>query len=522
MILALSYIILLVSVLPAVVGTVHMLQQNSYFNLRYLDWFKTASKFGFVLRLICGIVAGVLIYFNWLSDIPLLIFSAVLLIINLLIAVFSQKKAIKPLVFTKRVIRLFVTTAIILAICGVVFFLWGNCIFNCVSAFFLVGLSPLLIMAVNIINRPVEILVGKYFIADAKKMLRSCKNLKVIGVTGSYGKTGTKFILGRILSEKYNVLVTPESFNTPMGITRTVRGSLSGSHEIFVCEMGAKKVKEIKELCDIVHPDMGIITSVGPQHLDTFKTIENIANTKFELYDAVKEKGGVTFLNYDCDLIKNQKKTDSFRSFGSNSDNDYRAENIQYSREGSVFDFCFGDERITLSTKLLGSYNVTNILGACSIAIELGVSPSQIKYAVASLKPATHRLEMKPFFNGGILIDDAYNANPVGCIEAVNVLSRFEGMKKVIITPGLVELGDKEYEYNKALGKAAGEKLDEIYLIGKNRSIPLADGVRETDFDQSHLHICDSFKEALAQVQSFADSNTVVLFENDLPDNYLY
>ena len=129
-------------------------------------------------------------------------------------------------------------------------------------------------------------------------MLQSCSNITVIGITGSYGKTSVKFYLNKLLSAKYNVLMTPESFNTPLGVVKTIRTSLKATHEIFICEMGAKNINDIKEICDIVHPKHGVITSIGPQHLESFKTVENVVKTKFELADAI-DKNGMVFLNYE-------------------------------------------------------------------------------------------------------------------------------------------------------------------------------------------------------------------------------
>ena len=190
-------------------------------------------------------------------------------------------------------------------------------------------------------------------------------------------------------------------------------------------------------------------------------------------------------------------------------------------RSGASFDIVLGDETISVTTKLLGKHNILNIVGAAALAFKLGVAPEDIAFAVSRLTPTEHRLEMKTSARGSLLIDDAYNANPEGCLEAVNVLGTFEGMTKVIITPGLVELGDKEYECNKALGKAAALVCDKIIFVGKKRSEPLADGVRETEFDTENMYIASSFMEAMEIYSSFADSNTVVLLENDLPDNYL-
>ena len=368
--------------------------------------------------------------------------------------------------------------------------------------------------------KPIEKMIAKHYINDAKKILSSVYGIKVIGITGSFGKTSTKYILSRILSEKYNVLHTPESFNTPMGVVRTIREKMKADTEIFVCEMGAKNVGDIKEICDIVHPDLGLITSVGAQHLETFKSLDNVFKTKFELYDAVSHKGGKVFANGENEIIS-QKANEDVILYSLSEGKKYYAENISAGRFGASFDIVLGDEKVSVSTKLLGRHNILNIVGAAAVAHSLGVSAEDIAFAISRLAPTEHRLEMKTSTQGSLLIDDAYNANPEGCLEAVNVLGSFDGMTRVIITPGLVELGDKEFECNKALGKAAANVCDKIIFVGQKRSEPLVEGVRETDFNTENMYIASSFMEAMEIYSSFADSNSVVLLENDLPDNYL-
>ena len=173
------------------------------------------------------------------------------------------------------------------------------------------------------------------------------------------------------------------------------------------------------------------------------------------------------------------------------------------------------------STKLLGLHNVNNIVAAAAIAHELGVTAAQIQFAVSALKATEHRLELKAWNNGSLLIDDAYNANPEGSLEAVRVLGSFDGMRKVIITPGLIELGSREYECNRALGAEAARHCDEIIFVGKNRSKPLVEGALSEGYDEDRIHVVSSFAEAMSIYAPTADRNSVVLLENDLPDNYL-
>ncbi len=521
--LILSLVVCAVGALLSLVRQYQMLQQNSYFASRYFGWIKGNTNLLFlVLRLfLLGVAVFGAVLGEGLLENSMTLFAAAGLYLGW--RGFSKNSSsIKKLVYTARIKRTFAFSAVVMVALGAAAFFTENLtkdILLCVIT--LLILFPEILCFTSLFAlKPCEKLISNGYINDAKKILRSAADLKVVGITGSYGKTGTKYILTRILSEKYNVLCTPESYNTPMGVVRTVREKMRADTEIFVCEMGAKKVGDIKEICDIVNPEIGLITSVGPQHLETFKSIDNVFKTKFELFDAVNSVGGFVFANGENETIK-EKADSSVSLYGFSDRFDFRAENIKGGRSGASFDLVLGNERVSVNTKLLGRHSVLNIVGAAGIAYKMGVAAKDIAFAISRLAPTEHRLELKGSQKGSLLIDDAYNANPEGCLEAVNVLSSFEGMQKVIITPGLVELGEKEYECNKALGAAAAKVCDKIIFVGFKRSQPLVDGVKETDFDQNNMYIAASFKEAMEIYSGFADSNTVVLLENDLPDNYL-
>ncbi len=499
-----------------------MFQQNSYYPSRYFKWLKGSFNIGLFMCAFVYLLVSVL-YFLKLYIVGCVV-TAFILCYNIKTAIDLQKRSVKRLAFTDRVKRLYLAAILLFTILILLFILLekGFIARLLISTVLLLSyISPILTFALWGIMIPVENRINRYYIDDAKKILASMPQLKVIGVTGSYGKTTTKFILNRILSEKFNTVCTPHSFNTPMGIVRTIRSDLKPQTEIFVCEMGAKEVGNIKEDCDIASPHYGIITSVGPQHLETFKSIENVFSTKFELADAVRENGGITFVNGDSKEIISRIGSE-FKIYGTDKSFDFYGEKLSYGRNGSKFTVNLDGQKVDFTTKLLGLHSIIDIIGAVSLAYTLGVPIPDLQYAVASLRPTEHRLEMKPFTNGSLLIDDAYNSNPEGCLEAVRVLGSFTDMKKVIVTPGLVELGDKEYECNYNLGKEAAKNCDIIILVGTNRSKPMQDAVADTDFPKENLYVAASFKEAMDIYSRFADSNTAVLFENDLPDNYLY
>jgi UDP-N-acetylmuramoyl-tripeptide--D-alanyl-D-alanine ligase len=460
-----------------------MFQQNSYKAERYLRW----------------------VGFNMQKSLFLLFLP-------------NPAPPIKPLVYTARVKRMIFTYGIIIT-AGAVFTFLLKIPVNAVIMPIIFIISPVMPVIVNGINFPVESSVRRYYINDAKRILRSCPDLIVIGVTGSYGKTSVKYFLTTLLKAKYNVLMTPESFNTPMGVVKTIREELRSTHEIFVCEMGAKQRGDIKEICDIVHPDLGIITSIGEQHLETFGNIETIINTKFELAEAVNSNG-MTFLNGDNAYIREHPGTFSpgkrFSAYGINPDNGTFAYNIKSDLSGTSFSINEED----FQTSLIGEHNVQNIAGAIAVSLYLGVPVSGIRQRLKKLTAPPHRLELKNM-NGITVIDDAYNSNPAGCKAALNALSMFDGCMKILITPGMVELGARQADLNREFGRQAAKVCDFIILVNEKQTKPIAEGLLETGYDNEKLFIADSFKSAFSQAQNLVtDSPKVVLIENDLPDSF--
>ncbi|MGN1081480.1 MAG: Mur ligase family protein, partial [Acutalibacteraceae bacterium] len=353
-----------------------LLQQNSYYNSRYFENYTHKLNVNSIIKIL-DFAVKTLLFFALKNFVLCAVYFTVSAIATFLIQRNIQKKSIKPLVFTARIKRMYFTAFLfMLLLCAADF-----CILN--NGIVIGALALLCLLAfvfcpvVNIINKPIEKAVAGYFINDAKRILKARGNMKIIGITGSFGKTSTKHILYRILSEKYNVFMTPGGINTPLGIVKTVREQLPNDTQIFICEMGAKNIGDIKEICDIVHPDIGVVTTVGAMHLNTFKTVENVKKTKLELADAVSEKHGRIFLNGDNEYLNTEKDKYSAVTFGINNNNDYRAENIYYDKNGSSFVLCTKDEkRIELKTKLLGINNVSNILSALSVAAELGICDS--------------------------------------------------------------------------------------------------------------------------------------------------
>lgn len=495
---------------------IHMLQLNSYRNRRYMRWIKEnrgaiADKMGWLLLSMIAVACFLLQKSGWKERIA----CALLLLIHGYLN--KPKRAKKPLVFTHRVMRLLLTHALLLITVYAAVYFTGMVRLGLGFLFLWAALTPLVTLLTNFINRPIEKFIAKRYINDARRILASMSRLTVIGITGSYGKTSTKNFLYSLLSVKYNVLMTPESYNTTMGVVRTIREQLRPTHDIFIVEMGAKSSGDISEICELTHPHYGIITSIGEQHLETFKTIENIIGTKFELADAIPDDG-MLFLNADNSYINNHTVTKPVMTYGINNTNtNYTAFGITVSNDGSSFTVKTpSGEMRHFNTRLLGAHNIQNILGCIAVAHTLGIPLEELVVPIKRLKPVEHRLQLLP--NG--IIDDSYNSNPQGFRCALDVLRSFEG-QRVLVTPGMVEQGQRQHELNRELGFYAASCCDYAILVGKKQAPPLREGLLAAGFQPERLIVSATLEDALKAVNDLPnEGKRIVLLENDLPDNF--
>lgn len=496
----------------------HMFQQNSYKPAEYIGWMRLSANIGRLL--------GKSLYA--LISLPLLIIGGrgcliAACIMNIMtIFVNKPQPAKKPLVYTPRVKRMFVTTVSLFVIGILLSFFWKNIIYSACALIMTVMfiIIPHLVLLVNLINRPVEKGIDRYYINDAAGILKNMPNLTIIGVTGSYGKTSVKYFLGKLLSVQYSVLHTPGNYNTTLGVVRTIREQMKSYHEIFICEMGAREVGDIKEICDLVHPKYGIITSIGPQHLQSFHSIENIVSTKFELADAVPADGRI-FLNYDNEYIRGKSIDKQVVSYGTSNDNaEYNAYDISVSKEGSFFKIKDrGGKEYEFHTRLVGNHNVQNIAGAIAVANTLGIPMEKLIYPVLQLESVPHRLQL---LNQGsrTVLDDSYNSNKNGFKAALDTLSMFDELR-ILMTPGMVELGERQYDENKEVGIYAHDKCDYAVLVGREQTKPIQDGLLEAGFAPGRMIVVDSLQDGFHMINAIPDEkHKVILIENDLPDNY--
>ena len=434
-----------------------------------------------------------------------------------------REKFKTPLVYTMRVKRLFATNIILFAaIIALALLFAGEWALAIIGAELL--LSNFIMLLANIVNTPIEKAINRHYYNDAKRIIESHKGLIVIGVTGSFGKTSTKNYLASILAEKYNVLVTPGNFNTLLGVIRTIREQLRPYHQVFIVEMGAKQRNDIKEICDLVHPTIGIVTAVGEMHLETFKSVENIQDTKFELINSLPATG-LGVINTDSPYIKSYNKITSpcrVIKYGTDDTADYRASEVQYGANGLSFKLTTAQGEEAYSSRLLGEGNLLNILGAIAVANHLQVPLQKQKNAIARLQPVEHRLSMRN--SGGItVLDDAYNSNPQGAKMALEVLHNFavgEGNKRIIITPGFVEMGAKQAEANQGLGEGIARCADYAIVVNQTNREAIKQGIEKGGMSPNRYFLADSLNQAHAHLATILKAGDVVLYENDLPDNF--
>ena len=396
----------------------------------------------------------------------------------------------------------------------------------------LVLMAPLMLAGANLLLRPVESLLRRRFVARARSTLVEA-GPTVIGITGSFGKTSTKVYLQHILNGHYRVGATPKSYNTLMGVSLAINQDLAEDRSLdyYIVEMGAYIPGEIAEICELARPAISVVTAIGPQHLERFGSIENIVGAKYEIISALPADGvavldrdnphlremaarrhPATILTVGCEGASKDDPADDPRLI---------ATNIQESLDGLRFDVedRRSGEREAFSTNLLGRHNVSNILLAAAVARSEGMSLRDIAWRVRSLQPAEARLAREETATGVTLINDGYSANPAGARHALRVLGMHAG-RRLLVTPGMVELGDLMESENRKLGAEAARHASDVILVGARQTRPLREGLLEAGFAEHRLQTMDTLTEAISWYESHLTAGDAVLFLNDLPENW--
>ncbi len=375
------------------------------------------------------------------------------------------------------------------------------------------ALTPAIMVVSYTLLNAVFVKKNQNFIAKCKKKLMEINPIR-IGITGSYGKTSCKNILSHLLKNNFKVCVTEKNYNTPMGVALTI-DKMEADTKVFIAEMGARRKGDIAELSALVEPDYGIITGITNQHLQTFKSIENIFEEKYNLAISLTDKSTCVFNGTDKYTLKmykqykGKKKVVKLNNFA-----DLYANNIVTDSNGSSFTINYKDVSLDCQTKLLGRHNIVNILLCSALALEFGVDNQTLVESIATLPQVPHRLQLIKS-NGINILDDSYNANTLGIKYSLECLGYFD-TRKVVLTQGIVELGKEQKQANKQIGQMIGAVADVVILCGTNAQ-SIKDGLDESGFTKP-MFLYNSLKEAQQNFSKILKKGDTLLIQNDLPD----
>ena len=354
-------------------------------------------------------------------------------------------------------------------------------------------LAPVIVFLLVLIFQIPALILIKRTINKAKAKREQFKDLIVIGITGSYGKSSTKEFLATILSERFRVLKTPRNINAEIGIAKTILEELSSKHQVFIAEIGAYERGKIKEICQMLQPKIGILTGINEQHLSTFGSQENIKKAKFELIESLPEDG--------IAILKNKL--------------DLQSKDIRLEREYTFFKI----NEVNFKVNLFGRHNIDNILLAVSCAQKLGMSLAQISEACQKIKPEQGGMKFlrKPAYRQAgqepIIIDASYSANPDGVIADLEYIKIYQG-KRIIIMPCLIELGRAAKEIHQRIGKKISEVCDLAIITTR-------DYFKEIKQEAPNAVLIEKSQKIVAKIKEFGGAEDVVLLEGRVPKELL-
>jgi len=509
----------------------HLLQLEGYDSGAFLLWLRRHVRDA-VIRFSHVFGAGILIGLLLTADRYGSVFLGSLAILWSISFASSRRyrrdRQKKPPVYTPRLTRIAAVSTILMA---VPFLLTvgrpvqsaGDLALLLSTMFWADLLAPLVIVLSSTLLQPVEHAIRNGFKRKARQLLSERPDLEIIAITGSYGKTSVKFAMDRILGYRFPVLATPGSYNTPMGICKVINNDLDSAHRILILEMGIRHRGDIAELCDIAKPDIAVITSVGVAHMESLGSIETIAAEKGSLLDFVRP-GGHAILNADDDRVSRMGHGFTGKlwrvSTTENASAEITATQISYGPYGARF--TVRDENgdaCPFQTGLLGRHNVSNLLMAVAAGRIHGLRLRQMTAAIAEMKPVPHRLALRKE-RGISIIDDAFNSNPVGARNALEILGQFTAGRRVVVTPGMIELGDIQDEENRRFGRAMKDNVDQVILVGERQTLSIRKGLDSSGYDPDCIQTVSSLFEAQSYLERYLLPGDTVLYENDLPDQY--
>lgn len=391
-------------------------------------------------------------------------------------------------------------------------------------------LTPIIISIIVLLIQPIFVGLRTRVLSQSSVKMRQIKEisgLKIIAITGSYGKTSTKEFLTTILSKKYKVLSTSKHQNAEIGVARCVLDKLKPSHQIFIAEVGAYNKGKVKEVCRMLTPNMGVVTGVNQQHMALFSSFKNLLSAEGggELLESLPSNG-VIFVNgenrYCLDLIKkNNKLPESqekiYALSNKNIDADIWADGIEIFKDHiSFLATSKKSEMAHFNVSALGKQNVENLLGAILVANELGMSFSEITEATKEIKPEQAGMTLKLGKHELNIIDSSYSSNPTGVVADLEYLKIFPN-KKIIVMPCLIELGKESRMLHEGLGKKIGEVCDLAIITSKDYFKEIKKGFVGVGMSEKYILFIEKPHEIYSAITTFCKADDAVLLEGRVP-----
>jgi UDP-N-acetylmuramoyl-tripeptide--D-alanyl-D-alanine ligase len=407
-----------------------------------------------------------------------------------------------PLAWTDRMRRLAVVTGLMLLVVYVAGGLGKSAFIVTLGLFLLPALTDLALIFLG----PVEMRLGNRWVEQASARLRA-SGAKVVAITGSYGKTTTKRYVTHLLTGSFRTVASPASFNNRMGLARALNEQLVPGTEVFVAEMGTYGPGEIADMCRWLPPDVAAMVSVGPVHLERFKTEERIVGAKSEILD--RAPVGVIAIDHPLLAALAVERAE-------------RMELITVSGEGAEARVTVRDGSLLVDGAPVaevppGVFSV-NLAVAVGIGLALGLEVDVLAARIGDLPRAEHRQSLSRSERGFSIIDDTFNSNPAGARSALALLERVDrGGRTVVVTPGMIELGPSQYEANRAFAAEAARLADHLLVVGETNRRALLEGSAN---GKASVTVVASREEAVDWVREHLGPGDTVLYENDLPDHY--
>jgi UDP-N-acetylmuramoyl-tripeptide--D-alanyl-D-alanine ligase len=520
---------------------IYLWQLKEYHIARFLDHFSTEKGKKLILNPLQDIKIILLAIAVFSSNLYFLYILLVIYFVQV-ISILKQivTKVFKKPKFTKKALFLIFVS---FAVYGLFLLLIERAI---VILFFDI-LTPIIVSLIVLSFQPIVVFARNKILKEAKEIIDQRKDLLVIGITGSYGKTTTKEFLNTILSSKYNVLCTKEHKNSEMGIAQTILedlstqgGLVSGGkpYEIFIVEMGAYKKGGIKMLADIVRPRFGIVTGVTIQHLSLFGSLENLLSAEGggELVEALPQNGFIALNGenkYCLDLYKKINITKKiYTEEGNKIESDIYAKEIEVSKNGLAFLAITKDKHaMHFKVNVLGRHNLQNILAAILVAKEVGMSLEEISKAVENIRPEQAGITFKKGIHNIDIIDSSYSSNPEGAVADLDCLDLFGGpafaqglskaKKKIIVMPCLIELGEKSKDVHEMIGKKIAEVCDLAIITTKDRFKEIKKGAIENGIEAKNILFLENSEEIFHKITTFCKEGDSVLLEGRVPSSLI-